>query len=480
MVVFSAQSCLRRFNENRRRENESLCTIVEIVVALRHARRAFVASLGARGMSEHKKLARMAIRAFYRHSSSKERLARTGNAKYDNSRIAEVLVDALTRRTWVKEDDLANAVLLSAKQVRKALLYLEEQRLVTRAHVKEKDKDREARTRARAEENNVDEHIIMERIRAIDKKIVTYVCLNYSRVYDALALRVGTARAELRHLAEKGPVSVLFKCVNDPEICGKRYSSLDAARLMDPATMAFKCSVCAAEVIQCGGGEDGSAPEPRTREAMRAALAKFETQVASVQKQLDKVKGSIPPQYGTLNEYTRARRRAAAASGGGGGGFGARGGGLNVQIDSLEDTTFEVTLGLTDEQEAAREAELHAPKAQPEWVTKNQFAAEDAAAGAGAGADAGGNAPSGAATAADAAEKAEAKIKEEWLRAYLGALKGSSDTAGLAGPAGPAKDPNGEAGERRPEAMATDDLVAEAMAGGDEEWEDVEDEWEDA
>ena len=95
-------------------------------------------------MSEHKKLARMAIRAFYRHSSSKERLARTGNAKYDNSRIAEVLVDALTRRTWVKEDDLANAVLLSAKQVRKALLYLEEQRLVTRAHVKEKDKDREA------------------------------------------------------------------------------------------------------------------------------------------------------------------------------------------------------------------------------------------------------------------------------------------------------------------------------------------------
>ena len=61
-----------------------------------------------------------------------------------------MLVDALTRRTWVKEDDLANAVLLSAKQVRKALLYLEEQRLVTRAHVKEKDKDRAPHARARA------------------------------------------------------------------------------------------------------------------------------------------------------------------------------------------------------------------------------------------------------------------------------------------------------------------------------------------
>jgi hypothetical protein len=49
-----------------------------------------------------------------------------------------VLIDALTRRTWIKEDDLAKAILLNAKQVRKALHYLEEERIVTRAHVKEK------------------------------------------------------------------------------------------------------------------------------------------------------------------------------------------------------------------------------------------------------------------------------------------------------------------------------------------------------
>ena len=84
-------------------------------------------------MSEHKKLARLAARAFYRHSSTRERLARVGNAKYDNSRTAEVLIDALTRRAWVREDDLARAVLLSSKQVRKALHYLEEQRIVRRA-----------------------------------------------------------------------------------------------------------------------------------------------------------------------------------------------------------------------------------------------------------------------------------------------------------------------------------------------------------
>ena len=33
---------------------------------------------------------------------ARERLARVGNAKYDNSRTAEVLIDALTRRAWVR------------------------------------------------------------------------------------------------------------------------------------------------------------------------------------------------------------------------------------------------------------------------------------------------------------------------------------------------------------------------------------------
>jgi transcription initiation factor TFIIE subunit alpha len=429
-------------------------------------------------MSEHKKLARLAIRAFYQHSSAMERLARTGNAKYDNSKIAEVLVDALSRRTWVKEDDLAAAVLLSAKQVRKALLYLEEQRFVTRAHVKEKDKDREDRTRARGEENGVDEHVIQERIRNIDKTIVTYVCLNYSRVVDAVNLRVGTARKNLKHRAEKGPVSVLFKCIADLEICGKRYSSLDASRLLDMTTMQFKCSVCAAEVVQCGGGEDGGVPEPRTREAVRAALAKFEQQVLPIQKQLDRVKGTVPPQYGTLNEYTRARKKAAARNGGVGNNFGLNArGGLNVQLDSLEDTTFEVTLGLTEEQEAEADAAAHAPKIAPEWITKNAFAKEDATMGGGIG---GGDTDAKANATDDSTAKAEEKIKEEWLRAYLGALKNNTGDA-AAGEKKQSEQKQSESDAPAVAEMVTDDLVALAMAdGGDEVWEDVEEEWEDA
>lgn len=411
--------------------------------------------------------------------------------QYDNSAIAEVLVDALTRRTWIKEEDLAKAVLLNPKQVRKALHYLEEERLVTRSHVKEKDKDREARTRQRAEENGVDEGVIMERIRNIEKKTVTYVCLNYSRIVDALTLRLETALAELRFKIEKGPVAVLYRCANDPELCGRRYSSLDAARLMDMSTGLFKCQVCQHEVVQLGGGEDGAPPEPRTKEGLKAILATFETQIAPVYKQLQRVKGLTPPQYGTLNEWVRVKRRAAerAASGGGGGG---RGGGLQVQADELEDTKFEVTLGLTQEQEAAMEAEANAPKLQPEWITRNQFG-DDVPPGTTDAQRGNNDAQQGGGAAAE-----EEAIQAEWLRAYLNALQEAKQehVEGPAGGEGAA--PEASAGEQMGGSAhkSTDDLVAEAMGftgatedfvgaaeGDDEEWDDVggeDDEWEDA
>ena len=437
-------------------------------------------------MSEHKKLARLVARAFYRHSSTRDRLARVGNAKYDNSRTAEVLIDALTRRAWVKEDDLARAVLLSSKQVRKALHYLEEQRIVRRAHVKEKDKEREERTRARAEENGVEEAIIAERIRAIEKKIVTYVCLDYSRVVDAVQLRLAAAHADLKYRVEKGPVSVLYKCTSDAEVCGKRYSSLDAMRLLDPATGMFTCQGCKGEVVQLGGGEDGAPPEPRTKEGMKAILAKFETQTAPVLRQLAKVRGLTPPQYGTLNEWTRARRRAFAnAAGNGGQGLGSNGqglgsgGGMAINVDNLEDTTFEVTLGLTEEQEAELEAAANPKKAQPEWLKGSVYVDDTQTETNEANDD-----ETKEETEEDRLKKNEEAIKEEWLRAYLEAIKGAGAAPGDDDGAA-AADVVGGGGEMAKSHASTDALVDAAVdmadaAADDEEWDDVEEDWEDA
>lgn len=80
----------------------------------------------------------------------------------------------------------------------------------------------------------------------------------------------------------------------------------------------------------------------------------------------------------------------------------------------------------------------------------------------------------------DSTAKAEEKIKEEWLRAYLGALKNNTGDA-AAGEKKQSEQKQSESDAPAVAEMVTDDLVALAMAdGGDEVWEDVEEEWEDA
>ena len=55
--------------------------------------------------------------------------------------VACVVLDALTRRRWVKEDELAADILVNPKQLRKTLRYLEEDQLVLRGAVRETPRD---------------------------------------------------------------------------------------------------------------------------------------------------------------------------------------------------------------------------------------------------------------------------------------------------------------------------------------------------
>ena len=186
-------------------------------------------------MSEHKKLLRMMARAFYRTKHASERITYTGATKFDDPAIIEVLVDSLTRRAWTREDDLASELRLSAKQVRKVLRFLEAERLLTRAHTKERDRDREARNAAKGLVDMPDQ-----------KRTVTFCALDYSRAQDVLKWRLHIMRAELKKRTGKTAAEERYVCTRRG--CEKSYSSLDAASLLDPTTMSFICHVCAGEV----------------------------------------------------------------------------------------------------------------------------------------------------------------------------------------------------------------------------------------
>jgi transcription initiation factor TFIIE subunit alpha len=437
-------------------------------------------------MSEHKKLMRMTVRAFYATSYAKERLNRTTNGqpsttgsvadlahlnmlptgstmtpppivgpkaptvdkktKLDDPRIVEVVVDALTRRTWTREDDLASDLKLSFKQCRKLLTYLEREKLVTRAHVREKDR---ARAAALAERGITDAPEV--------KKTVSWCSLNYGRLLDVVRFRLLLVKKRARAAVDKGKVHEVYVCVGPEEECGRTYSSLDAAALLDPMEMVFKCANCGCEVKQAG--RDG-APEPEgaareTKESLQRRYDELEKQFKPLEAQLAKAMKTPAPLYGTLTEWAVARKRYAQNKGGGGGAGGRRGG---AALDAhLEETKFVVELGSTAE-EQEKQAELDAIKVQPEWVTRNQFEKEDAAEE-----EEGADAKAAKDGKTDGKSAADSAMQEQYLQALLSALQKQQSEVKVE------EDATTKEAEAEEIAQAVDDLFGDDM----DEWEDA-------
>ncbi|CAK7326861.1 unnamed protein product [Dovyalis caffra] len=83
------------------------------------------------------RLVKLAARAFYDDVSTKGESQSKNNARGDNKGIAVVVLDTLTRRTWVNEEVLAKDLKIHTKQLRRILRLFEEEKLLNRAHRKE-------------------------------------------------------------------------------------------------------------------------------------------------------------------------------------------------------------------------------------------------------------------------------------------------------------------------------------------------------
>ena len=157
-------------------------------------------------MSEYRKLARLAARAIYKQTYALER-KKASQRDFDSAKqhakaggglgrpsshfgrtqqefpgLVEIVVDALTRRQWIREDDLAAALKLNPKQLRRVLRHLETLRVLKRSHVKERQALKEQRLVERAGMSE------REASEAVEKKTASWCCLEYSRIVDTLRL----------------------------------------------------------------------------------------------------------------------------------------------------------------------------------------------------------------------------------------------------------------------------------------------------
>ncbi|KAA0058049.1 general transcription factor IIE subunit 1 [Cucumis melo var. makuwa] len=258
------------------------------------------------------RLVKLAARAFYDDITTKgDNQPKTGRS--DNRGIAVVVLDALTRRQWVREEDLAKNLKLHSKQLRRTLRFLEEEKLITRDHRRETAKGAKIFSAAVAATAD-GQHQTKEGDEKIKMHTHSYCSLDYAQIYDVVRYRMHRMKKKLKDELEDKNTVQEYICPN----CSRRYTALDALRLISFEDEYFHCENCNGELVaesdklaavQGGDGDDNA--RKRRHEKLKDMLQKMEAQLKPLVEQLTRVKDLPVPEFGTLLAW-EARASAAA------------------------------------------------------------------------------------------------------------------------------------------------------------------------
>ncbi|XP_058760895.1 uncharacterized protein LOC131634263 [Vicia villosa] len=267
----------------------------------------------------YNKLVKLAARAFYDDLTSKgDNQPKTGRS--DNRGIAVVVLDALTRRQWVREEDLAKDLKLHTKQLRRTLRFFEEEKIITRDHRRETAKG--AKIYSAAVAATADAATGKEGEEKVKLHTHSYCCLDYAQIYDVVRYRLHRMKHKLKDELENKNTVQEYICTN----CGKRYNALDALRLISFEDEDFHCERCngkleveSDKLAAQDGGDGGDGDENarrRRREKLKDMLQKMEVQLKPLIDQLSRVKDLPVPEFGTLQAWeARASAAGRAANG---------------------------------------------------------------------------------------------------------------------------------------------------------------------
>lgn len=261
------------------------------------------------------RLVKLAARAFYDDITKGDHQPRTGRS--DNRGIAVVVLDALTRREWVKEENLAKDLKLHSKQLRRTLRFFEEEKLIARDHRKETSKVAKIHNAAVAAttdgQSNGREGESKEKLHTH-----SYCCLDYAQIYDIVRYRIHRMKKKIKDEMEDKNTVQEYICPN----CSKRYTALDALRLISEEDDNFHCERCNGELVaesdklaaeEMGDGDDNA--RKRRREKLKDMLERMETQLKPLMDQLTKVKDLQVPELRTLFAWERDAYAAGRANG---------------------------------------------------------------------------------------------------------------------------------------------------------------------
>ncbi|CAH9082603.1 unnamed protein product [Cuscuta europaea] len=319
------------------------------------------------------RLVRLAARAFYDDITTKgDNLPKSGRS--DNRGIAVVILDALTRRQWVREEDLAKDLKLHTKQLRRTLRFFEEEKLITRDHRKESAKGAKVYNAAVAA--TVDGQHYGKEDEKVKMHTHSYCCLDYAQIHDVVRYRLHRMKKKLRDELDSKNTVQEYICPN----CGKRYTALDAIRLISPHDDYFHCESCNGELVAesdklssqgMADGDDNA--RRRRREILENTLRKMEEQLKPLMELLGSIKDLAVPELGSLQDWeARASAEARGVNGDLSGNDPSKFSQSGTPMPFVGQTKVEVAfLGLDEKGDAIKSEGPSSPKkVLPPWMIK--------------------------------------------------------------------------------------------------------------
>ncbi|KAL8129448.1 hypothetical protein V2J09_018603 [Rumex salicifolius] len=248
------------------------------------------------------KLVKLTARAFYDDITTKgDNLPKT---RSDNRGMAVIVLDALTRRQWVREEDFAKDLGIHIKQLRRTLRFFEEEKLIMRDHRKETAKG--VKIHAAAVAATAERHPYREGEEKIKLHTHSYCCLDYAQIYDVVRYRIHRMKKKIKDELDSKNTIQEYICPN----CNKRYNALDAARLVSMEDEYFHCESCNGELVadsdklanqDIGDGDENA--RRRRQNKLRVMLQNMEVQLKPLMEQITRVKDLQVPDFGSLQTW---------------------------------------------------------------------------------------------------------------------------------------------------------------------------------
>eukprot|EP00854_Cymbomonas_tetramitiformis_P016808 gene16808-19970_t len=163
---------------------------------------------------EYIRLIKLIARSFYSGEVPPRPPASSGRCsgidKVDRRGLAVLIIDALARdkRSWVKEEDLADVLKLHPKQLRRTLRVLVDEQIVRREELREK---------APPKPEKPEDGAVVQESRP---HLYAYCCIDYGKATDVTRLRLHLMRKALQETVEDSKAEQLLICPK----CGKTWA----------------------------------------------------------------------------------------------------------------------------------------------------------------------------------------------------------------------------------------------------------------